>query len=123
MVAQSFPVSKTRTSKDLTQPLLFFYFFRIEATRALGILPRLCLFAHPSYYFIFKFFHFWYCLGEKPYKCTECEKAFHRKSYLTEHMFVHTGISRYQCETCKVNKLFRLLKLFYLVTATKILLL
>ena len=44
-------------------------------------------------------------IGEKPFKCPDCDAAFHRKSYLTEHMFVHTGVSKYQCQECKVSSI------------------
>ena len=29
--------------------------------------------------------------GEKPYKCSQCEKSFARKSKLDKHMMTHTG--------------------------------
>ena len=39
--------------------------------------------------------------GEKPYKCTFCEKVYARKDDLTCHIKTHTGEKPYHCEFCE----------------------
>ena len=37
----------------------------------------------------------------KPYKCSQCSKAFANSSYLSQHMRIHMGIKPYRCEICQ----------------------
>ena len=36
----------------------------------------------------------------KPYKCSQCSKAFANSSYLSQHTRIHLGIKPYKCEIC-----------------------
>lgn len=36
----------------------------------------------------------------KPYKCSQCPKAFANSSYLSQHMRIHQGVKPYSCELC-----------------------
>lgn len=48
----------------------------------------------------FKFFFLLsYCSGERPYKCTYCDKKFSQKQDLDAHIRRHTG-ERFKCELC-----------------------
>uniref|UniRef100_A0A8C3QKL5 C2H2-type domain-containing protein n=1 Tax=Cyanoderma ruficeps TaxID=181631 RepID=A0A8C3QKL5_9PASS len=38
--------------------------------------------------------------GESPYKCSECEKSFNRRSHLTVHQRSHTRERPYECPEC-----------------------
>ncbi|XP_078477339.1 uncharacterized protein LOC144738216 [Lampetra planeri] len=38
--------------------------------------------------------------GEKPFKCTVCEKAFSWSSYLQTHQRTHTGEKPFKCSVC-----------------------
>ncbi|RWS31766.1 zinc finger protein rotund-like isoform X1 [Leptotrombidium deliense] len=37
----------------------------------------------------------------KPYKCSQCSKAFANSSYLSQHTRIHLGIKPYRCEMCQ----------------------
>ncbi|XP_010831769.1 PREDICTED: hyaluronan synthase 1 [Bison bison bison] len=39
--------------------------------------------------------------GEKPYKCSDCEKAFSKKTQLLIHQRIHTGERPYGCSECQ----------------------
>ena len=44
--------------------------------------------------------------GERPYKCTTCDKAFYQRSSLRTHLSMHTGVKTHTCAEC--GKSFRL---------------
>ena len=37
----------------------------------------------------------------KPYKCSQCPKAFANSSYLSQHTRIHLGIKPYRCDICQ----------------------
>ena len=39
--------------------------------------------------------------GEKPYKCSQCDKAFSKNINLINHFRTHTGDKPYQCSECE----------------------
>ena len=45
--------------------------------------------------------------GEKPYKCTYCERSFAQSNDMVKHMKTHVGSNPYQCDRCDAS--FRLL--------------
>ena len=46
-------------------------------------------------------------LQEKPYKCSDCSKAFSQKRGLDEHKRTHTGEKPFQCDVSLVSLFFR----------------
>ena len=38
--------------------------------------------------------------GERPFKCSKCDQSFARKSGLKSHMISHTGEKKHMCSTC-----------------------
>lgn len=41
--------------------------------------------------------------GEKPYKCTQCDKSFRIKKSLTSHISLHTGNLPHKCKYCNAK--------------------
>ncbi|CAL4066301.1 unnamed protein product, partial [Meganyctiphanes norvegica] len=39
-------------------------------------------------------------VGDRPFKCSQCEKTFSQNSNLITHMTVHSGEKPYQCSLC-----------------------
>ncbi|KFQ36768.1 Zinc finger protein 22, partial [Mesitornis unicolor] len=39
-------------------------------------------------------------IGERPYQCGECGRAFRRSSHLLQHKRTHTGEWPFQCGVC-----------------------
>lgn len=51
----------------------------------------------------FSSFFFFFFAGERPFKCTQCDKAFNQKSALQVHMVKHTGKKPFKCEVCGIR--------------------
>lgn len=45
-------------------------------------------------------FFFFFPSGERPFKCSECGKAFNQKGALQTHMIKHTGEKPHACAFC-----------------------
>lgn len=41
--------------------------------------------------------------GEKPFKCTYCEKAYNQSNELKKHLHSHLGENVYQCDFCPLR--------------------
>nr|CAI5823564.1 unnamed protein product [Callosobruchus analis] len=41
--------------------------------------------------------------GEKPFKCSFCDKAFAHNGNLKVHFRIHTGERSYQCDICSIG--------------------
>ncbi|KFP38819.1 Protein snail Sna, partial [Chlamydotis macqueenii] len=39
-------------------------------------------------------------IGEKPFSCTHCNRAFADRSNLRAHLQTHSDVKKYQCKTC-----------------------
>lgn len=44
-----------------------------------------------------------YFLGERPFKCHICQKAFKQSSDLKKHINLHTGANQFKCEECNME--------------------
>lgn len=44
-----------------------------------------------------------YILGERPFKCHICQKAFKQSSDLKKHINLHTGTNQFKCEECNME--------------------
>lgn len=42
-------------------------------------------------------------LGERPFKCIECDRAFNQKGALRIHMSKHTGLKPHPCDFCPMS--------------------
>lgn len=46
---------------------------------------------------------FFFFLGERPFKCTQCDRAFNQKGALRIHMSKHTGVKPHPCDFCPMS--------------------
>lgn len=56
-------------------------------------------------HFCHVYFLYLFLIGEKPFKCTICEREFRQSSTLTNHVKIHTGEKPFSCNFC--SKQFR----------------
>ena len=63
---------------------LFSFSYQLQSFLTLGDLTR-----HKRYH-----------TGERPYKCTECDKRFTEAGHLRTHLRSHTGERPYKCSWC-----------------------
>ena len=55
-----------------------------------------------NFLLIFIFLNF-ILLGERPFKCHICQKAFKQSSDLKKHINLHTGANQFKCEECNME--------------------
>ena len=46
---------------------------------------------------------FYISIGERPFKCQQCDRAFNQKGALRIHMSKHTGLKPHPCDFCPMS--------------------